>query len=123
MAWNSAAELGRLDGAQNERSVGSAEAEGVAQARADAQRPGFVGHVVQIAAIAGIAQIDGWRADLIADGQNGKIASTAPAAPSRCPVMDLVELTATRVSAPNTCLIARVSARSPKGVEVPWAFT
>jgi hypothetical protein len=50
-------------------------------------------------------------------------ASTPPAAPSRCPVIDLVELTITLYAAsPSAALIAMVSARSPAGVEVPWAL-
>ena len=52
------------------------------------------------------------------------IASTAPAAPSRCPIADLVELTGTDPArSPSAALIAPVSARSFSGVEVPWAFT
>ena len=44
-----------------------------------------------------------------------QIASTPPAAPSRCPVIDLVELTATRAAsaAPSARLMAMVSAISP----------
>jgi len=52
------------------------------------------------------------------------IASTAPAAPRRWPIADLVELTgicAAR-SSPNAALIALVSERSLSGVEVPWAL-
>src|SRR5712692_5866241 len=45
--------------------------------------------------------------------------SIAPAAPSVCPVIDLVELTAIFAAcSPNTCLIAWVSATSPCGFEV-----
>ena len=52
-----------------------------------------------------------------------KIASTTPAAPSRCPVIDLVELTATlREWSPSARLIAIVSARSPSSVEVACAL-
>ena len=42
-----------------------------------------------------------------------------------CPVMLLVELTRSPFFAqpPNTFLMAFVSAMSPTGVEVPWAFT
>src|SRR5512134_909787 len=48
-------------------------------------------------------------------------ASTPPAAPSRCPVMDLVEFTATFFAwSPSRRLTATLSARSPSGVEVPW---
>ena len=52
-------------------------------------------------------------------------ASTAPAAPSMCPVIDLVDDTGVRAAcaSPSTRLITRVSAESPSGVEVPWALT
>src|SRR5690606_24167524 len=51
--------------------------------------------------------------------------STAPAAPRRCPIIDLVELTQSRLSlacAPNTSEMARASSMSPAGVEVPCAL-
>ena len=52
------------------------------------------------------------------------IVSSPPAAPSRCPVIDLVELIATRFAwSPNTDLMAWVSNLSLRGVEVPCAFT
>jgi len=52
------------------------------------------------------------------------MASTAPAAPSRCPIADLVEDTGMAAAAsPSAALSARVSARSFKGVEVPCALT
>ena len=50
-------------------------------------------------------------------------ASTAPAAPSRWPVIDFVELTARpRACLPNTCSMAAVSARSPTGLDVACAL-
>ncbi len=54
-----------------------------------------------------------------------KAASTPPAAPSRWPVMLLVELTISPFFAqsPKTFLMAFTSATSPTGVEVPCAFT
>ena len=52
-----------------------------------------------------------------------RAASTAPLAPSRWPVMDLVELTISRSAwAPNTRRMAAVSPLSLRGVEVPWAL-
>src|SRR6185437_13506675 len=52
-----------------------------------------------------------------------KIASTPPAAPSRCPVMDLVELTINLFAySPNTLLMPCTSATSPACVEVPCAL-
>ena len=51
-------------------------------------------------------------------------ASSAPAAPSRWPCTDLVELTGSRPAcSPKTRSIARVSATSPSRVDVPWAST
>ena len=50
-------------------------------------------------------------------------ASTAPAAPSRCPIADLVEDTGISLAAsPSAALMACVSARSLSGVEVPCAL-
>src|SRR5207245_11107406 len=50
-------------------------------------------------------------------------ASTAPAAPSMWPVIDLVDpKTSLRACAPNTAFTAAVSAASPWGVDVPWAL-
>ena len=52
-----------------------------------------------------------------------RYASTAPAAPSRWPVMDLVELTARRAAwSPNVVWMAAVSQASFIWVEVPWAL-
>ena len=53
-----------------------------------------------------------------------KIASSAPEPPRQWPIIDLVEETATlrAFSSPRASLMARVSAMSPGGVEVPWAL-
>jgi hypothetical protein len=52
------------------------------------------------------------------------IASAAPAAPSRWPIIDLVLLTATfREASPSPSLVAFVSAGSFFGVPVPWLLT
>jgi hypothetical protein len=49
--------------------------------------------------------------------------STAEDAPSRCPIIDLVEEIARRLAwSPKTRLMARVSMASLYGVEVPWAL-
>ena len=52
-------------------------------------------------------------------------ASSPPAAPSRWPVIDLVEETTSplRACSPKTLLMAWHSATSPCGVEVPWVLT
>ena len=50
-------------------------------------------------------------------------ASSPPAAPSRCPVIDLVDDTASFVAcSPKQRLIASVSILSPCGVDVPCAL-
>ena len=52
-------------------------------------------------------------------------ASTAPAPPRRCPIIDFVEETQSFLEAawsPNTCSIARDSWMSPTPVEVPCAL-
>ena len=52
------------------------------------------------------------------------IVSMPPAPPSKCPVMDLVELMASESAwAPKTLRMARLSILSLKCVEVPWALT
>ena len=52
------------------------------------------------------------------------IASIAPAAPKQCPITDFVDEIASRYAcSPKTSLIARVSAASLSGVDVPWALT
>lgn len=51
------------------------------------------------------------------------ISSTPPAAPSRCPNIDLFELTGiVRARSPNTALIACASHRSLNSVDVPCAL-
>ena len=50
-------------------------------------------------------------------------ASSPPAAPSRWPVIDLVdEIASFAACSPNSRLIASVSSLSLNGVEVPWAL-
>ena len=49
-------------------------------------------------------------------------ASTAPAAPRQCPIIDLIEVTGTdRTRSPNKRCSARDSAASFCDVAVPWA--
>ena len=49
--------------------------------------------------------------------------SMPPAPPSRCPVIDLVELTTSFLAwSPKASLIALVSLTSPSGVDVPCAL-
>ena len=52
-----------------------------------------------------------------------KIASTAPAAPNKCPIDDLVDDMQMRAAAfPTSRCTAPISISSPTGVEVPWAL-
>src|SRR5687768_12769843 len=52
-----------------------------------------------------------------------KMASTAPAAPRRCPVEDLVEdIAKPLIRLPISRSTALSSISSPSGVEVPWAL-
>ena len=54
--------------------------------------------------------------------KNAEHSLIPPAAPSKCPVMDFVELTGIRwACSPNTCLMAFVSMASAI-VDVPWAL-
>ena len=50
--------------------------------------------------------------------------ASAPAPPSRWPVIDFVDEIGTRraSTSPNTSLMAAVSVASLAGVEVPWAL-
>ena len=82
-----------------------------------------VGHIVEIAFRIGILEIDRGRDNAMFYRQAQAANSTPPAAPSKCPVIDLVELTIVLPAAsPSACLIAFVSQTSPIGVEVPWAL-
>src|SRR5262249_48305236 len=66
-------------------------------------------------------RVGGARLSLIDSAE--KIASTAPAAPSRWPIADLVEDIETLPAAlPNSLSTAASSISSPIGVEVPWAL-
>src|SRR5207245_6638775 len=52
-----------------------------------------------------------------------KIASTLPAAPSKCPIAEFVEdIENSYACSPNSRLTAPSSISSPSGVEVPWAL-
>ncbi len=77
--------------------IGAAEAEGVGQDELDVTAPGLVRHEVDAGEIGGIVEVEGRRDDLVAHGKDAKIASTAPAAPSRWPTADLVDDMETRV--------------------------
>lgn len=82
-----------------------------------------MGHQVEVATFVRVVQVDGRRATWSRRASTLKIASTAPAAPNRWPVIDLVELIDSAwACSPNTLFTAAISAMSPAGVEVPWAL-
>ena len=85
---------------------------------------GLVRHVVEVHALLLLLPAQGGRGHLSRRARMVATASTAPAAPSRCPIADLVEDTGISPAwSPSASLIAFVSARSLSGVEVPWALT
>ena len=75
--------------------------------------PSLTRHHIQVALRIRYRIADGGRQEAVFQGQGRKMASTAPAAPSMWPVMDLVELTARCLAwSPNTALMAAVSPAS-----------
>src|SRR3569623_2210465 len=71
--------------------------------------------------IDGLSRLSVGGAILSRSASTQKIASTAPAAPKRCPIDDLVEDIATFDAAlPSNFCTAPSSISSPSGVEVPW---
>jgi hypothetical protein len=111
-----AARSAAAEAPEHERTVGAAETEGVRHRDVDSHRPRAVGHVVEVAVRIGVLIVRGRRGDPSRIASTLKMASTTPAAPSRCPVIDLVELTASFFAcSPKARLIAMVSALSPSG--------
>ena len=74
----------------------TAETERVAEGDADLGPPRHVGHIIQVAVGVGMLVVDRRRNDAFSRASTQIAASTPPAAPRRWPVMDLVELTASR---------------------------
>lgn len=83
----------KSDLAHDHRAVGTAEPEGIRQRDVDLHLPCLVGAVVEIALGILIEDVDGGRSDLVVDGQRREHGFDAAGGTSRCPVMDLVELT------------------------------
>ena len=109
--------------AERQRRVRPAEPECVAERDLHVLLPRLVRHVVEVALGIGRLVVDRRRQDPVMKGEHGGNGLDAPAAPSRCPVIDLVEETASLCAcSPNTRLIARVSNLSLYCVEVPWAL-
>src|SRR6266513_2443657 len=109
---------------ENQRGIGAAKAKRIRKGIFDRSLARVIRNVVQIALGIGRLQVDGRRQNLVAERQNADACLNPPAPPSRCPVMDLVELMGTSLArSPNNLFSARVSMTSPSGVEVPCAFT
>ena len=82
-----------------------------------------MGGEIEVTFFIRMIEIDRGRNDAIAYSQSARCHSTAPAPPSKWPVIDLVELMETLLArSPKTVLIARVSATSPRPVEVACAL-
>ena len=65
----------------------------IAGSAVDVQRLGLAGHVVEVEALLGLLPAERRRRDPVAQGEDRGDASTAPAAPSRCPIADFVDET------------------------------
>src|SRR5579859_3561981 len=97
------------------------ERERVGQGHADPAASRLAAHVIQIALRVGVVEVRVGGSTPRPTARALAAASTAPEAPSMCPVTALIELTAGHRS-PNTDLMALVSARSPILVLVPCAL-
>ena len=102
----------------------SAESEAVGHDRVDAGFAGDVGDVVEVAAFAGVVEIDGRGKHAVVNGQGRDDQLDAAGGAQQVAELALGagDLESTRHELPKTCFIARVSARSPSGVLVPWAL-
>ena len=84
----------------------------------------LVRDVVEVALRIRVPVVDRRRQDAVAQRERAHHRLERPAAPKQWPVTDFVDETASRYAwSPKTCFSARVSARSPSGVEVPCALT
>ena len=99
------------------------EAEAIGDCVVHRHGPGLIGDEVDtLAGRIGLFKLRVGGATWSLSARIVKMASSPPAAPSRCPVADFVPLTATSKFAPKTLLIASISPRSPSGVEVACAL-
>jgi hypothetical protein len=114
-----------LDAAENQRSVGAAEAEVVLQRDVDLHRPRRVGAVVQVALRILVEDVDGRRRDLVMHGEHGEYRFQAAGAAQQVTGHRLggIHHGLLRRVDPKASLMASVSFLSPSGVEVPWALT
>src|SRR5471032_1112701 len=69
-AGNAAIRASGSSAAENERTVGATESEGIGEAVFDRHLTRGIGHVVEVAALAGGVQIDGRGRDLVAQGEH-----------------------------------------------------
>lgn len=107
------------DTPESHRPVGSAKPEGIGNGRFDLHLACLIRTVVQVTALILVEDVDRRRRNLMVNRQGGEYGFYSPAAPKRCPVMDLVEfMTVFLVASPKARLTAWVSATSPE-VEVP----
>ena len=86
----------------------------------------LVGNIVQLTSGIDVVQVRSRRSSLVLSAITIMPASSPPAPPSKCPVMDLVELTRSLwlvACSPNSRWIAFDSVTSPSGVDVACAFT
>jgi hypothetical protein len=110
---------------KHEGGVVATEAERVRDGNLDLLLSRGMRDVVEIAVWVGAGLVDSggrtprWSARIV------KIASSAPEAPRVWPVAPFVDETGVvyAFSSPRASFNTRVSAASPAGVEVPWAFT
>ncbi len=85
-----------LESLGNQDHIAAAEGEGISHDRVEMDScPAVHGHIVQIVFRAGYIQVDGRCMALCCNVINAAMNSTVPAAPIRCPRMDLVELSGT----------------------------
>jgi hypothetical protein len=107
---------------QHQRRVGSAKPEGVRQRDIDLALALGVRHQIDGGVDFRIVEVDRRRRDIVADRQQQKIASTAPAAPSRCPIDDFVDDIEIFAAASPTSRSTAPSSMVSAIVEVPWAL-
>ena len=115
----------RRAAAQDQRGVGAAEAEGVRQHRVDRRAScALCGTRSMAVSTEGLSRLSVGGAMLSRMASTEKIASTAPAAPSRCPTADLVDDMASLPAAlPNRRSTAAELDLVAHRVEVPCALT
>ena len=101
----------------------AAEAEAVGHGRVEACARGLVRRVVQVAVRVGVLEVDRRRNHAVANRQHGEHQLDAAAGAQQVAQLALGAGDAhVAACSPKTGLMAAVSARSPRGVLVPWAL-